>query len=83
MKLCELSLQCMYMHIHLGTSGANIFLAPHMYTDGVVETNVNAVAGGGEMYAEVDEMQKLKVEASAAEQLGRNPQAYLTFVNSQ
>ena len=71
-----------YMHMHLGTSGTNIFLAPHMYTDGVVETNMNAVAGGGEMYAEVDEMQKMKVEASAAEQ-GRNPQAYLTFVNSQ
>jgi hypothetical protein len=41
-----------------------------MYTDGIVESNMNAVAGGGgEMYAEVDEMQKMKVEAS--------------FVNSQ
>ena len=73
---------CTCMNTHLGASGANIFLQPHMYTDSVVETNMNAVAGGGEMYAEVDEMQKMKVEASTAEQ-GRNPQAYLTFVNSQ
>ena len=35
-----------------------------MYTDGVVESNMNAVAGGGEMYAKVDDMQKMKMEAS-------------------
>ena len=50
--------------VTVGTSEANIFLPPHMYTNGVVESNMNAVAGGGEMYAEVDDMQKMKVEAS-------------------
>ena len=76
----DLSLQWL-----LGTSGTNVFLSPHLYSDGVVETNMDAVAGGGEMYAEVDEMKRIKMEASAAAAEGQrgNPLAALGFVNSQ
>ena len=72
----------MYVTVYpcVGTSGANIFLSSHMYTDGVVETNMSAVAHGGEMYAEVDEMQKMKIEASGPEQ-GRSQLTNLSFVN--
>ena len=70
------------IHLHVGASGADTFLPAHMYTDSVVETNMTAVAGGGEMYAEVDEMQKMRAEASTAEQ-GRNSQQRLSFINSQ
>ena len=69
-----------YIYPCVGTSGANIFLSSHMYTDGVVETNMSAVAHGGEMYAEVDEMQKMKIEASGPEQ-GRSQLTNLSFVN--
>ena len=52
-----------------------------MYTSDLVETNVDAVTGG-EMYAEVDEMQRMKAESNAAAPLVKTPEAYLTFVSS-
>lgn len=55
-----------------------------MYSDDVVETNMGAMdggGGGGEMYAEVSEAQRMKANVSAAQ---LSPaEAYLTPVDSQ
>ena len=62
----------------------SILLPPHMYSDDVVETNMGAMdggGGGGEMYAEVSEAQRMKANVSAAQ---LSPaEAYLTPVDSQ
>ena len=68
----------MYTHLCIGSSGLPSYMPSNMYTDGVVETNMAAVVSGGDMYAEVDEMKKMKDEVQA-----KIPQDYLTAVNSQ
>ena len=59
----------------------SVLMSSHMYSSDLVETNVDAVTSGVEMYAEVDEMKKMKDSANTAQ--GKLPQPYLTFVNSE
>ena len=60
---------------------ASSLLPSELYSSDLIETNVNAMCGEQEMYAEVDEMQRMKQDTKY--QQIRVPQPYLTVVNTE
>ena len=73
---------CCLIH---SASSASVVLPTNMYTSDLIETNVDAVngAGGhGEMYAEIDQMQRMMDNASATH-IMEQPQDYLAAVDSK
>lgn len=59
-------------------SSTSAQLPTSMYSSDFVETNMDVVNDGGEMYAEVDKMQRMKVDSQV-----KLPEPYLTVINSK